>query len=83
MCDSAGGRELYTRAVLRWLKPGGHFLAVNYLISDMDGPPFGTTRDELLQRFSPYFDLRTEWVPRTYPNRTGLELMLWWRKRSR
>jgi SAM-dependent methyltransferase len=72
-------RELYARAVRRWLKPGGHYLAVNYLIPDQDGPPFGTTRDQLWQQFSPHFDLRAEWVPRSYPNRTGLELMLWWR----
>lgn len=74
-------RDLYVEAVLRWLKPGGHYLAVNYLIPDEDGPPFGTTRDELLRRFSPGFDLKEEWVPRSYPNRTGLELMLWWKRR--
>lgn len=74
-------RDLYLNSVLRWLKPGGHFLAVNYLIPDTDGPPFGTTRDELWQRFSPLFDLKAEWVPRSYPNRAGLELMLWWRKK--
>ena len=73
-------REDYVRAVCRWLKPDGHYLAVNYLISDTDGPPFGTTRKELIERFSPHFELRAEWVPRSYPNRTGLELMLWWRK---
>jgi methyl halide transferase len=75
-------RDDYLRAVLRWLKPGGQYLAVNYLIPDQDGPPFGTTRDELWQRFSPHFELLEEWVPRSYPNRTGLELMLWWRRRD-
>jgi len=53
---------------------------VHYLIPDQDGPPFGTTREEVLARFSPHFELLQEWVPRSYPNRTGLELMLWWRK---
>jgi SAM-dependent methyltransferase len=72
-------RDNYVRAALRWLKPGGQYLAVNYLIPDKDGPPFGTTRDEVWQRFSPHFDLVEEWVPRSYPNRTGLELMLWWK----
>jgi methyl halide transferase len=72
-------RDDYVHAVERWLKPGGSYLAVNYLIPDEDGPPFGTTRQELLDRFSPRFDLLEEWVPRSYPNRTGLELMLWWR----
>lgn len=74
-------RELYVQAVLRWLKPTGHFLAVNYLIPDKDGPPFGTTRKELCQRFLPHFDFKAEWVPRSFPNRTGLELMLWWQKK--
>ena len=37
-------------------------------------------REELWQRFSPHFDLLEEWVPRSYPNRTGLELMMWWRR---
>jgi SAM-dependent methyltransferase len=75
-----GERDLYMQAVSRWLKPRGQYIAVNYLIPDKDGPPFGTTRDELWQRFSPQFDLQEEWVPRSYPNRTGLELMLWWRR---
>ncbi len=75
-------REFYVRAVSRWLKPSGQYLAVNYLIPDKDGPPFGTTRKELRQWFSPHFDLKEEWVPRSYPNRTGLELMLWWRVRG-
>jgi len=69
-------REEYARAVLRWLKPAGQFLAVHYLIPDEDGPPFGTTREEVIKRFSPQFELIEAWVPRSYPNRTGLELML-------
>jgi SAM-dependent methyltransferase len=76
-------RDAYVQAVLRWLKPDGQYLAVNYLIPDKDGPPFGTTREELWERFSPHFDLQKEWVPRSYPNRTGLELMLWWRRKER
>lgn len=72
-------RSDYAQALRRWLKPGGSYLAVNYLIPDQDGPPFGTTRQELFERFSPHFELLQEWVPRSYPNRVGLELMLWWR----
>ena len=74
-------RDDYVEAVLRWLKPGANYLAVHYLIPDTDGPPFGTTREELMKRFSPRFDLLAEWVPRSYPNRTGLELMLWWKRK--
>src|SRR5258707_9479914 len=58
-------RDEYVRAVLRWLKPDGQYLAVNYLIPDKDGPPFGTTREELMQRFAPHFDLVQKWVPRS------------------
>lgn len=73
-------RDDYREAVLRWLKPGGYFLAVHYLIPDEDGPPFGTTAEEVQNRFSESFELVGSWVPRSYPNRTGLERMFWWRK---
>ena len=75
-------RDDYVRAALRWLKPDGQYLAVNYLIPDKDGPPFGTAREELWRRFSPHFELVKELVPRSYPNRTGLELLLWWRRKA-
>ncbi len=75
-------RDDYDRAALRWLKPDGQYLAVNYMIPDKDGPPFGTTREELWRRFSPHFELVEELVPRSYPNRTGLELLLWWRRKA-
>ncbi|MFO1477980.1 MAG: methyltransferase domain-containing protein [Verrucomicrobiota bacterium] len=75
-------RDLYVRAARSWVKPGGQFLAVHYLIPDTDGPPFGTTRGEILDRFSPAFELLEEWVPRSYPNRTGLERIFWWRRRT-
>ncbi len=73
-------RDEYVNAVLRWLKPEGIYLAVNYLIPDEDGPPFGTTRDEQIKRFSPHFELIEEWVPRSYENRVGLERMFWWHR---
>ncbi len=73
-------RTEYVNAVLRWLKPGGQYLAINYFIPDEDGPPFGTNRGEVWDRFSPHFSLIRDWVPRSYPNRTGLEHMFWWRR---
>ena len=76
------GRDAYVAAVRRWLKPGGHYLAVNYLQCDPGGPPFSTTREEQWQRFSPTFDLLEDWVPRSYPNRVGKERMFWWRRRE-
>ena len=73
-------RNDYVRAVLRWLKPGGTYLAVNYFITeDNEGPPWPTTRAEQFERFSPHFDLLADWTPRSHPNRTGKERMFWWR----
>lgn len=75
-------RGAYARAVPRWLRPGGYFLAIHYLQpAHPDGPPWGVTRAELLQRFAPEFELLEEWVPRSFPNRAGRELMLLWRHR--
>jgi SAM-dependent methyltransferase len=74
-------RDEYVRAVERWLRPDGQFLAVHYMIRDKEGPPFGSQQEELMERFSPGFELVQGWVPRSYPNRTGLELMLWWRRK--
>jgi hypothetical protein len=71
----------YVRAVRRWLKPDGQYLAVNYLIvEDAGGPPFPVTRNELWERFSLHLDLVSDWIPRSYPNRAGRERMFWWRR---
>lgn len=75
-------RDLYVEAVLRWLAPNGQYLAVNYMLPpDTDRPPWETSREELWNRFSPHFELIAEWVPRSWPNRTGRERMFWWKKR--
>ncbi len=74
-------RDEYVRALRRWLKPDGQYLAVNYLIvEDSEGPPFPVTREELSRRFSPHFELIDDWMPRSYPNRSGREWMFWWRR---
>lgn len=76
-------RDDYVRAVLRWLKPGGQYLAVNYMIiEDSEGPPFPTTREELWRLFSPDFGLAADWMPRSYPHRAGREWMYWWRRKD-
>jgi methyl halide transferase len=72
----------YARAVRRWLKPEGQYLAVNYMIiENAEDPPFPVTRDELWRRFSPHLELVSDWIPRSYPNRTGRERMFWWRRK--
>lgn len=74
-------REAYVRAMITHIRPGGFLLAVHYIIPDKDGPPYGTTRAEVVDWFSPFFTLREEWVPRSYPNRTRLEMMFWWERK--
>jgi cyclopropane fatty-acyl-phospholipid synthase-like methyltransferase len=75
-------RDDYVRAVLKWLKPGGNYLVVNYFLTSSDGPPFPTTRAEQLARFSPQFELLSDWTPRSYLNREGKEQMFWWRRKA-
>lgn len=77
-----GARDDYVRALLRWLKPDGNYLAVNYFECGPDGPPWPTTRQEQWERFSPHFELLSEWTPRSYPNRAGKEHMFWWSRRA-
>jgi hypothetical protein len=74
-------RDAYVRAVLRWLKPKGTYLAVNYFDCGPDGPPWPTSRTEQMRRFSPHFELQADWTPRSYPNREGRERMFWWSRR--
>jgi cyclopropane fatty-acyl-phospholipid synthase-like methyltransferase len=75
-------RPDYVEAVRRWLPRGGHYLAVNYFLPlEEAGPPFGVDRAEIHRRFAPHFELLVEWIPRSYPNRVGLERMYWWRKK--
>ena len=71
-------RDAYVRAVLRWLKPGGTYLAVNYFDCGPDGPPWPTNRAEQVERFAPQFKLLADWTPRSFPNREGKEQMFWW-----
>lgn len=71
-------RPEYVKALLRWLRPGGMYVAIFYLIPDTEGPPFGSTREGIREVFEKSFRLTEEWVPRSYPNRTGLEWMTIW-----
>jgi methyl halide transferase len=75
-------RDPYVESAARVLKPGGHLLGIFYNIRTEEGPPFGTTRAELWERFSPRFELVSEKVPRSWPSREGEELLLLWRRRQ-
>jgi SAM-dependent methyltransferase len=72
-------RDNYVEAVYRWLKSSGVYVAVFYMIPDKEGPPFGSTEDEIRKRFASRFELMKDWVPRSYPNRSGLEWMTIWK----
>ncbi|MDX2226006.1 MAG: methyltransferase domain-containing protein [Verrucomicrobiae bacterium] len=69
-----GRRGDYLRGLLGVLKPAGRFVAVFYNIQPEEGPPFGITREELVERFLPHFDLVAESVPRSWEQRQGKEL---------
>ncbi len=73
-------RDRYVETAATLLKPGGHLLGVFYHIQPETGPPFGTTREELLERFAPRFTLQYECVPRSYESRVGKELLMLWKK---
>jgi SAM-dependent methyltransferase len=75
-------RGEYAETLPRWLKPGGQFLAVHYMLRDTPEPPHGCTQQELMERFAPHFELKRGWVPRSLPNRAGVELMLWWQRKG-
>ena len=72
-------RDDYVQALRRWLKPGGLYLAVNYMITEDNGePPFSTTTAELDERFGEPFELLRRWTPRSYESREGKELINEW-----
>lgn len=73
-------RDQYVRSALSALRKGGRLLGVFYNIQPKSGPPFGTTRAELIERFSPHMNLLLVKLPRSYPNRKGKELLMLWRK---
>lgn len=72
-------RATYVRSAAAALAPGGQLVAIFYLDvgeRDQDGPPFGTTREELDELFGPAFKTIEEYVPaRAYEGREGCELL--------
>lgn len=74
-------REDYVETVARLIRPGGGLIGMFYHIQAESGPPFGCTREELLERFSPQFTLELEKTPRSFPDREGKELLMLWQRR--
>lgn len=82
-CFCAIGRDQradYVRAAWRTLAAGGRLIGVFFLTpwdagEDMQqGPPFGATREEVIEVFAPWFNLVDEWQPEAaYAGREGRE----------
>ncbi len=69
-------RADYVCAISLALKPGGHYLGIFYMNpSAPQGPPHGTTREEISSLFDPGLTLLEEWTPReNFEGREGREL---------
>lgn len=50
-------RPDYVQVIRSILKPGGELIALFWAHGRPDGPPFGTTLEELKELFGPYFDM--------------------------
>ena len=74
-------RNRYVKTAARLLRPGGYLLGIFYNIQPETGPPFGSTREELVERFSSCFELRQDHIPRSRENRSGKELLMLWQRR--
>lgn len=75
-----GLRDRYVEIAADLLKPSGRLLGVFFNIQPESGPPFGTTRQELIDRFTPRFNLIFDAVPRSLSNREGKELLMLWQR---
>lgn len=65
-------RDAYAATVHRLLKPGGQLVGLFYTPpGKVGGPPFTSTRDELEQRFAPYFPSMA-WTPRAADEMLGI-----------
>ena len=75
-------RETYASSLVRWLRPGGHFLAIHFVFPlSEQGPPYGADREEIIRRFEPNFQLLEDWSPRSFKERQSEERMFWWQKK--
>jgi len=77
-------RDEYVDALGKWLKPGGYFLAIHFQFPlTSEGPPFGASREEIIDRFEPRFKLLEDWKPRKFEVRKEEERMFFWQLKSR
>ena len=76
-------REDYAKSLPNWLKPGGYFLAIHFIFPlDEDGPPFGASKEEIINRFDQELKLIEDWKPRHFDGRKNEEWMFLWQRIS-
>lgn len=80
-------RPRYAEAAGRLVRAGGSLLGVFYLDpwrgEVPQPPPFGATREEIVEVLSPWFELRRARVPeRSYPGREGAEWLVEFARRD-
>ncbi|MBI3596408.1 MAG: methyltransferase domain-containing protein [Nitrospirae bacterium] len=77
-----GLRDRYVETAANLLHPGGFLLGIFYNIQPETGPPFGVTREELIERFGHRFTLALDRVPRSISRREGKELLMLWQRKT-
>jgi len=77
-------RTDYIKSLFNIIKPGGYFAGVFFLDTGQApdvGPPFSTTKADVIELFSPHFELTWEGKPnQSYPGRENREYVFIWRK---
>ena len=75
-------RSDYVRAIATVVKPGGRYFAIFYLNpTALEGPPHGSSREEIRRLFGSDFELLEEWLPNeAFEGREGREICQLWRK---
>ncbi|MFK7909719.1 MAG: methyltransferase domain-containing protein [Akkermansiaceae bacterium] len=77
-------RGEYVGSIHRLLRPGARLVGLFFTDTQMpegEGPPHETSRDEVVEMFSPYFKLISEQSPPAYyPERESREWLMVWEK---
>lgn len=75
-------RPAYVNTACRILKPGACLLGLFYQTNESGGPPFNTTRDDILHHFSPRFEIEhLEKTPHSVDRRKDREWLGYFRKK--
>lgn len=75
-------RNEYAQALNHWLKPDGYFLAIHFIFPlNEEGPPFGASKEEIIQRFENDLELVDDWKPRNFEGRRDEEWMFLWKRK--